>query len=239
MIPNPLHVIVAGDDHGDEIAELRKACYRTSPSFSWFDEAALEWTDADRAAVVLAVQIDGRIVATSRATCRPDRDSVEAVMGYSLAQVPPRFPAMIAGRSATDPRYTRLGLTAIVRHTIVRQAMRVGVASIIGVVYESAPRVRSMLVHGYEPYPCASHWDREAVLRADPIIISMPAAAYPMSLRAIADGSSEVMAMASFDDRAIERAFDADVVRWLHAGTAAGRESLSGGEPRVCGGAGP
>ncbi len=217
MIPNSLRVFVAGDEHVAEIVRLRQACYRTSPSFSWFDEQALEWNDTDRGAVVLAVAIEGRIVATTRATSRPDQASVEAFMGYSIANVPPRFPALIAGRSATDPGHARLGLTAVMRHAIVRQAMRLRLPSIIGVVYESAPRVRSMVVHGYEPYACPRHWDPEAVLRAEPIIISMPAGAYPKSLAAIESGSSEVLRASVFDDEAIARAFDSDVDRWLGA----------------------
>lgn len=217
MIPNMLRVFVAGDKHVEEIVRLRQACYRTSPSFSWFDEHALEWTETDRAAVVLAVALEDRIVATTRATCRPDRSAVEAFIGYSIENVPPRFPALIAGRSATDPSHTRLGLTAVMRHAIVRQAMRLGLASIVGVVYESAPRVRSMVVHGYEPYTCPRHWDPEAVLRAEPIIISMPAGAYPKSLAAIEDGSADVLRASIFEDEAIRQAFDSDVARWLGA----------------------
>jgi hypothetical protein len=156
-------VVPIDASRADELVALRRRCYALSKSFEWFDERALDWSVDDAASVVLGVlDADGALVSSVRATIRHDRDAVEAMLMYSTRTVPARFPALIGARSATSPEHARHGLAGVMRRTVVSQAYRLGLASITGVVYDDAPRVRSMLAQGYEFYDPPEHWDREA-----------------------------------------------------------------------------
>lgn len=218
MIAKTFRVTVLGAERADELARLRRRCYRASTSFSWFDESVLEWTPVDASSVVIgSLDGDGALVATVRASCRPDRAAVEALLGYSTERVPPRHPALVGGRSATDAQHARQGLAAAMRWVIVRQALRLDMASITGVVYDDAPRVRSMQAQGYEFYEAPRQWDAEARLRAKPIVISMPAPAYRDALRLIEAQAADALAACAFDDAVFDAAFDADARRWLGA----------------------
>lgn len=200
---------------GEALGRLRRACYARSASFTWHDLSTLDWSDTDAAAVVLGVETDdGTLVATYRATQRADKAAAEALMQYATDAVPPRFPALVGGRTATLPAFARLGLTAATRHVMVGHALRLGVASVLAVVYEGAPRVRSMARHGYELHPCPRHWDDEAELRAPALIISLPAARFAHCLATIAAESAAVLAACSVDEAGITAAFDADAMRW-------------------------
>ncbi len=202
-------VITVDQARADELVALRKRCYALSKSFEWFDERALDWGDDDAASVVLGVlDAGGALVASVRATIRRDRDAVERMLMYSTRDVPARFPALIGARSATEPAHARHGLAGVMRWVIVSQARRLGLASITGVVYDDAPRVRSMLAQDYEFYDPPHHWDREARLRARAIIISMPAANYARSLAAIESQLGTALARTAFDVVALDAAFD-------------------------------
>ncbi len=202
-------VVTLDETRGGELATLRKRCYALSKSFEWFDERALGWSADDAASVVLGVlEANDVLVASVRATIRRDRDAVEGMLMYSTSGVPARFPALIGARSATEPAHARHGLAGVMRWVIVSQACRLRLASITGVVYDDAPRVRSMLAQGYEFYDPPQHWDREARLRARPIIISMPAANYARSLDAIESQLGAALERATFDATALDAAFD-------------------------------
>jgi hypothetical protein len=202
-------VVTVDEARAAELVALRKCCYALSKSFEWFDERALEWSADDAASVVLGVlDAGGALVSSVRATIRRDRDAVESMLMYSTRGVPARFPAMIGARSATEPAHARHGLAGVMRRVIVSQARRLGLASITGVVYDDAPRVRSMLAQGYEFYDPPQHWDREARLRARPIIISMPAANYALALAAIESQLGAALGRASIDAAALDSAFD-------------------------------
>ena len=206
----PSYRVVAIDKtRADELVALRKRCYALSKSFEWFDERALEWSEDDAASVVLGVlDAGGALVSTVRSTIRRDRDEVESMLMYSTHGVPARFPALVGARSATEPTHARHGLAGVMRWVIVSQARRLKMASITAVVYDDAPRVRSMLAQGYEFHDPPRHWDREARLRARPIIISMPAANYAQSLAAIEAQLGAALGRASIDAAGIDSAFD-------------------------------
>ncbi len=202
-------VVTLDETRAGELAALRKRCYGLSKSFEWFDERALDWSADDAVSVVLGVlDADGVLVSSVRATIRRDRDAVESMLMYSTRGVPARFPALIGARSATEPAHARHGLAGVMRWVIVSQARRLRLGSITGVVYDDAPRVRSMLAQGYEFYDPPQHWDREARLRARPIIISMPAANYAQSLATIESQLGAALERATFDATALDAAFD-------------------------------
>jgi hypothetical protein len=214
-VTKPFRIGLLSREHAAELVLLRKQCYRLSTSFSWFDEAALEWTAVDDASVVVGV-FDGQagLVATVRASIRADRPSVEAILAYATHNVPDRFPALVGSRSATNPAFTRHGLAAAMRWVLVGHAMRLRLGSITGVVYDDAPRVRSMLAQGYEFYTPPHHWDAEATLVANPIIISMPASAFAQAKALIESQAAQSLAACSVDDAAITQAFDQHAAQW-------------------------
>ena len=99
------------------------------------------------------------------------------------------------------------------RSVIVGQSKRLGLSSITGVVYDDAPRVRSMLAQGYEFYKPPEHWDCEARLAANPIIISMPASAFSGALQTIEAQAGEAIATCEFDMKKIVLSFNQEAVR--------------------------
>jgi hypothetical protein len=219
-VTKPFRIGLLSRQLSADLVLLRKQCYRLSTSFSWFDDAALEWTSVDESSVVLgAFDAQAGLVATVRASIRADRASVEALLSYATQNVPDRFPALVGSRSATNPAFARHGLAAAMRWVLVGQAMRLQLGSITGVVYDDAPRVRSMLTQGYEFYTPPRHWDAEAKLNANPIIISMPSSAFAHARALIESQASESLASCSVDDAAIRQAFDQHAARWAPGAT--------------------
>jgi hypothetical protein len=207
-------ITVLDSSHAQVLADLRIRCYRQSSSFSFFDETALQWSATDESSVVLGVFTKNNVlVSTVRTTIRVNRAEVESFLSYSTENVPDRFPAMIAGRSATDTAFTKHGLAAAMRWVIINNALRLQIASLTGVVYEDAPRVRSMLSHGYEFFDSPNHWDTEATLLAKPIVISMPAKAFKNAISLIETESSNILSQCNFDERKMTEAFDQDANR--------------------------
>jgi hypothetical protein len=214
MQAKPFRITVLNSSSAQALTDLRIRCFRQSPSFSFFDEAALQWTTVDESSVVLGVFTAlNELVSTVRIAIRPDRDAVESFLAYSTENVPDRFPAMIAGRAATDRRFTKLGIAAVMRRVILKNAQRLQVASLTGVVYEDAPRVRSMLSHGYEFFDSPKNWDAEATITAKPIIISMPFSAFTNAMNLIEAESSKIISQCEVDEAKITDAFNQDARR--------------------------
>jgi hypothetical protein len=197
-------------NQASSLVALRKRCYQLSKSFEWFDEKALEWSDEDENAVVLGVLSDsGELLSTVRLNVKLDRAATEKALMYSTANIPSRFPTMIGSRSATLPEQAKHGLAGVMRWHVVQQAKRLHMQSISGVVYDDAPRVRSMLVQGYEFYDAPNHWDSEARLRAHPILINMPAANFDAAMATIHEQLGAQISATDFVAKELDAAFDA------------------------------
>jgi hypothetical protein len=205
---------VVEPSHAEEITQLRIRSYRLSSSFSWFDETALHWNEVDRNSAVLGVFNERNLlVSTVRASIRVDRFAIDLFLMYSTKNVPTRLPALIGSRSATHADYAKVGLAAAMRWVIVRNSLRLQLGSITGVVYDNAPRVRSMMSHGYEFFDAPEQWDDEATVLAKPIIISMPASAFSNAVHQIELEAAKVLSDCEFDEPAITAAFDQEAAR--------------------------
>jgi hypothetical protein len=157
-----------------EIEALRKAAYAQAAEFKWHDLEALSWSDVDDRASVLAVWgKDGRILSTVRAAVHHDVASTEAFLEYSLAGIEVALPLMVLGRAATLPAAGRQGLSAWLRTAYLRALPATPIGSVVGIVYDGMPRVRSAQASGYVLHRPAKTWDTEADAVTQPLVAVM------------------------------------------------------------------
>jgi hypothetical protein len=169
----------------DALSTLRRAAYRKAPEFDWIDEAALRWSIADDAGVVMALWDDqGAMLSTLRATVFTSAAAAEAHLEYSLAGIDAPTPTLVLSRAATLPAAARHGLFALLRHAYLQALAATPIASVIAIVYEGGPRLAAMRGAGYEFFEPRAGWDTEAVARAQPLLALLPSARFASALGA-------------------------------------------------------
>jgi hypothetical protein len=197
--------------HAVALLELRLLAFSKSPQFVWRDPAKLGWTPTDDEAVVFGVWCAGRLVATSRVYLRANRAQAEQAIEYDLTELPPeRFPCLIAGRSATHPEHANIGLSGVLRLAMIESLLgplAYPIRSILAVVYDGAPRVRSLRMAGYDCFACARHWDSEATAQVPPLLVNLAASNFRAALVATKDSFGELLTHTSFDRDAITARF--------------------------------
>lgn len=181
-------IIGTGDQ--EALVALRRVAYASSSELELHDLERLEWSSHDEHAAVLGAwrvaedRTPDELVASFRLIRFDRRSAAEAFLEYSLEGVPEHYPALAAGRSVTLPAYQRHGLHAWMRLAYLRALPSTQVRSVLSVVYESAPRVASLLAIGFEAYRCRSHWDSEARLLAEPLIAMLAHQRFAAALEA-------------------------------------------------------
>jgi hypothetical protein len=205
-------VSVVTSDHTVALRELRLLAFSKSPQFIWHEPTRLGWTPTDDEAVIFGAWCDDLLVSTSRVYLRTGRAQAQQSLEHDLAEVSPeRFPCLIAGRSATAPEHTSSGLSGVLRVAMLRPLLDLSahpVRSILAVVYDGAPRVRSLRQAGFDCFDCKRHWDSEATPLAPPMLVNLAAANFRAALTTTEQNCAEVLADTSFDLRAIAARFD-------------------------------
>ena len=134
----------------DQINALRIREYSHSDDFILLKPEKLLWGDSDDRNVVLgAWNGSGRMVSTMRAVLAVDR---ETAMNCVACTVPDYvgFPAVVFDRAATDTGYRKLGLNQAIRYHLLACVIENGIKTILGPVYQGAPRTVFMKMLGYE-----------------------------------------------------------------------------------------
>jgi hypothetical protein len=143
-------------DDQEAINRLRVAEYRHSDEFTLVRDTAILW-DGNVAESVILAAWDGRsCVATMQAQVAQDEARAAEILGVSLAGLPGAYPALVLTRAATDRGYRRSGLNSVLRYHLLFAAE--AVRSVIGVVYEGAPRCNVLCRIGYEFFPVSDAW---------------------------------------------------------------------------------
>lgn len=203
------HVGILSNRDAAELFELRLTCYRASRDFEWLDDSTLDWTDTDETALVFGIRdANGTLISTSRFAAATSHDEAEDHFHYSMSGVPARYPALLGTRACTAAPFVRHGMTNLVRHVTLQNVIRLRLSAILAIVYDGAPRVRSMLEAGYECYPVTHHWDREARLLSAPLALSLPSDAFGRAQQWVVANAGDMLENTSFDLPAIEAGFD-------------------------------
>jgi len=196
----------------DQVYALRRQAYSKSPEIEWLDTKTLDWSPHDDRGVVLGVwaavpESDAEtLVASFRLSWFPDQKSTEDFLEYSLSNVPPRFPTLVPTRAVSAIAFRRFGLHALMRNAYLRVLPRMPVQSMVSIVYDSAPRMASLLKLGYLAYPCDRHWDTEARPKREPLVLTLPAEGFAGALAGSDKQVSAAGLTVTVDESAIEQA---------------------------------
>ena len=177
---------VAGHAQRRGVEAVRRAAYRRATEFDWKDEALLAWSaDDDEGTVIALRDAQGRALSTVRASVFASISQAEQFLEYSLAGIEVATPVMVLSRAATDPEVSRQGLNSVVRYAYLAAAALAPVESVVTLVYDGGPRLRSMREAGFDLIEPRAGWDTEAVARTRPLMAVLPRRRIEGALRSI------------------------------------------------------
>ena len=177
------------------VVQLRRQAYAGAREFAWHDLATLGWTSADESGAVFGLwhcederdngEGSGRtLLSTVRASVFTQLADAEAFLEHALDGVGAAAPALVLSRAATAPGEHGRGLLALLRVAYLQALPQAGVNSVLAVVYDDAPRVRSMQAVGYTMTPPQRSWDSEARAIAAPLVAHLPRERFAQALQA-------------------------------------------------------
>jgi hypothetical protein len=144
------------------VSELRLSCYRNSDSFVLLQPEAISWGPADdRNVVLIAQDWKGTLLSTTRAMVVANGQEADDALGCLNDFPASLFPAVLLGRGATRQVAGGGGLHSLLRYHFIRAAQDANAGSMLGIVYEGAPRTRLMTALGYEFVRPPQVWDPE------------------------------------------------------------------------------
>jgi hypothetical protein len=183
---------------------LRVAAYAGAAEFDWNDPATLAWSAADDEGVVLALWTPtGALLCSLRASVFGTTAQAERFLEYSLRGVPAEPPLLVLSRAATAPAQARHGLLALLRHAYLSVLPGRGLGAIVAVVYEGAPRLRSMQRTGYAFHQPIAAWDSEAHARNRPLVAVLPGARFSAAAEEARGAVAEQLVAVAIDHAAI------------------------------------
>jgi len=137
-----------------EITQLRISSYKDAVDFGYNNLAELEWQPNHRNEfVMVACNQHGKIIASIQAIILPNKQFAENYLQKELPLAETDYPILYLNRAATDPSYRRAGIHTVIRYHLLEIAERLGIQSVVGVVFKKASRVGLMEKMGYEFIP--------------------------------------------------------------------------------------
>jgi len=168
-----ISVATSADAH--DVTVLRKLAFAYADQFRMTDDSGLEWGEEDQSGIVTAAWNDaGEIVSTTRGEVITDQRHAERKMMSTVPLGDEAFPSLLLTRGATRDGYGKTGLHSALRYYFIDAALNAGFASMLGLVYEGAPRIRLMEQIGYDLVPAARNWEKEAEILARPLVACLP-----------------------------------------------------------------
>lgn len=136
-------------DDAAEIAALRLSEYSRAKEFTLVEPTLLLWNETDDRDVVLAAWDEsGKAIATMRGGIARGKQEAEGKLQMRLPDEYV-FPALILDRGATKKGYRGNGLNSALRYLFFLSILDLPVPSVLGAVYDKAPRVKTMKSLGY------------------------------------------------------------------------------------------
>ncbi len=142
------------------IESLRLAAYSSAREFTVVDAGAVAWDQYDDTdCIVVACDVSGAPLSTTRGGILSDRTTAESRLEARLDIADDAFPALLIGKGATAAPYRALGLHSALRYHLLRGVGGTAeIRSVLGLVYDSAPRTNTMRSAGYEFVGPIEHW---------------------------------------------------------------------------------
>lgn len=145
-----------------EIGELRVSEYRRAGEFVVIDSTGLLWDERDEADVILGAWDEAdRALSTMRGSVVSSREEAEALLECSLPVDDSALPALVLGRAATRSTFREAGLNSALRYYFLSFALDAPIRSVLGVVFDQAPRTELMKSLGYVFLRPAQTWRKE------------------------------------------------------------------------------
>lgn len=142
---------LSGAEDGHAITRLRQEAFLRSSDFRVVHSENLNWGPADVRGMVLSVWNEHTPLSTTRGDVFKEAEEAEESMECRLNRQY-GFPSLLLGKGATVQSLERMGFHSALRYCFIRAAMQTSVESILGIVYEGAPRTRLMKEIGYDFY---------------------------------------------------------------------------------------
>jgi hypothetical protein len=166
--------LVGGPREIRAVEMLRRRAYQRAPEFDVLKRSAYEWTPADDRGYVLAVwSDDNTALATMRGTVVAGRDEAETQLECAVPLAPTFFPALVLERGATCADRSHTGLNSLMRYYFIEAALRLALGSVLGAVFDGAPRLRLLAKLGYEFSKPERVWDPNIAPRTSVLIASL------------------------------------------------------------------
>jgi hypothetical protein len=154
-----------------EITDLRIEAYSRAKEYKLTRPWLLNWAPEDETGVVLAVWDDaGRPISTCRGTIVWDKAEAEEKLTCSVTGDESSFPALLLSKAATRAGAGGAGLHSVLRYYFLLSVVDTAVNSVVGVVYNSAPRTNLMSALGYIFEEPARFWDPEGDALQTPLV---------------------------------------------------------------------
>jgi len=174
---------IAKHEDADEISKLRISSYQEAKEFRLLLPQALVWDPEDRRLVVITARDRlGSILSTTQGMLLSSRTDAERTIGVSVSLDATHFPALLIGRGATVRSHGRSGLHSVLRWHFLRAASEANINAVLGLVYESAPRVKLMRELGYQMHVPERVWDPEVEVVRPALLAVLPRLAFSSAL---------------------------------------------------------
>lgn len=203
---NHWRIEIARPDDRASVNALRRIAYRHSPQFTFADLRRLDWnTEDDRGVVVVARDPAGAIQSTARMNVFLSRKEVERAFEYSLDGIELAMPTLALSRAATTPIQRSRGLMAHLRWYCLSAAILLRIESVAAVIFQGAPRTRSMAEAGFTFYVPRRSWDTEVVAHSEALIAALDRSQFQMALRAASVPVEDDLRHIDFDMPALRK----------------------------------
>jgi hypothetical protein len=167
--------LVRDKDQIAAIEALRKEAYEGASEFQIAGKEAWEWSEADANGQVLAVwDREGQALATMRGSFAPNRAEAQNQLECTVPLQPSWFPTLVLERAATKARIAQRGLNSLLRYVFIETAIQHRLGSIIGAVFEGAPRLGVLAELGYQFSLAERMWDRNFNKHTPVHIVALP-----------------------------------------------------------------
>lgn len=194
---------------GSAVFELRLAAYSGAPEFTINDVSSLQWSTADDNNIVLAAWDENdNAISTTRGDLLFNTDESEQWMECALERIPLTFPALLLGKGATLRTYEHHGFHSALRLCFVEASREGPIQSLIGIVYEDAPRTRLMRAIGYEFYAPVAYWYTDLEAHRRTLIAVLPRAKFATAATLLREKIGPLMSNYPCDMRELARHID-------------------------------
>jgi hypothetical protein len=155
----------------DAVYRLRLEAYAASREFRLTRPELLLWDEHDDDGIVLvACDASGTMLSTTRGGVVSNVAEAEDALTCSVPLPSSAFPALVLGKGATRRGAGSGGLHSALRYHFLDGVRDSNLGSVLGLVYEGAPRTNLMRRLGYRFERPARFWDPEADALKQPLL---------------------------------------------------------------------